>query len=61
MMETDESCPPNNICYPFELWHFKRFFLAFKMPLFGVLNANIRNKNATFWHFKCQIMKLHKS
>ena len=36
---------------------------AFWTPLFGVLNANISNINATFWLFKRQkcFMKLHKS
>ena len=36
---------------------------AFKMLLFGILNPNLSNINAIFWHFKFQncFMKLHKS
>ena len=38
-------------------------FLAFKKPLFGILNTNIIYKNTKFWRFKCQkcFMKLAKS
>ena len=38
-------------------------FLAFQMPLFGILNAHISTKNTKFWHFKSQkcFMKLPKS